>query len=129
MPVNLRYFICVVLTALVLSGCYNTPVRHLASDAALIKVGESTRNDVLTYLGEPDEQFILKDGEERWLYTEFEHSMVKDAPYVGKYFGEPDYGTVTVKIQNDIVTECVYDGWEYNSDDWADDFDWQEKKQ
>lgn len=128
MVVHLKYLVCVVFTVLALSSCYNTPVRHLASDAALIEIGKSNRNDVRTYLGEPDEQIILDNGEERWLYTEFEDSMVKDAPYVGKYFGEHDYGTVTVTIKNDIVTECIYDAWEYDSDDWADDFKWQENK-
>ena len=46
-----------VLTLLAgISGCYINPVRHLASDAALLKVGESTKEDVLVFLGEPDEQ-------------------------------------------------------------------------
>lgn len=123
-----RYVICGLLTVFTLSGCYNTPVRHLASDSAMIKVGESKRNDVLTYLGEPDEQVILGNGVEKWMYKEYEHSMVKKAPMVGKYFGKPDYGTVAVTITNDLVTDITYGAWESDSGDWADDFSWQKKK-
>lgn len=124
---RLRYVLCILVALTALAGCYK-PVRHLASDAVLIKVGESNRNDVLTYLGEPDEQVILGNGVERWLYREYEHNLVKEAPVVGKYFGKPDYGTVTVTITGDVVTECVYGGWESDSRDWQDDFGWQEEK-
>jgi hypothetical protein len=127
MSVISRSLICVVLVAFTLTGCYTTPVRHLASDAALIKVGESKRNDVLIYLGEPDERIVLGDGEEKWLYKEYEHSMVKEAPLVGKYFGKPNYGTLAVTLKNEIVTGCAYGAWESDDDAWKDDFGWQEK--
>jgi hypothetical protein len=48
------YFLIGLTLLLLLSGCYSKPVRHLASDASLIKAGESTRIDVLQYLGEPN---------------------------------------------------------------------------
>jgi len=123
-----RHIVCVLFAVTVLAGCYGKPVRHLASDAALIKVGESNRNDVLTYLGEPDEQVVLGGGAEQWVYREYEDNIVKNAPLVGKYFGKPDYGTVTLKIQDNVVTECTYGSWESDSRDWEDDFDWQEDK-
>lgn len=126
MPAMFRWLVCLVLAAFALAGCYNTPVRHLASDAALIKVGESGPDDVLTYLGEPDEQTVLAAGVEKWVYTEYEKSMVKDAPLVGKYFGEPNYGTLTVIMKKGVVVECVYGAWEDSDRDWADDFKWQE---
>jgi len=128
MPVICRLLFCILLSLFTLAGCYNTPVRHLASDAILIKVGESKRNDVLTYLGEPDDQIILGNGEEKWVYREYENSIVKEAPVVGKYFGEPDYGTVTVIIKDNVVTDCTYGGWESDDRGWANDFDWQEEK-
>lgn len=129
MPAIFRYLMCVLLTVFAISGCYNTPVRHLASDVALIKIGESDRNDVLTFLGEPDKQIVLGKGVEKWVFTEYERSPVKNAPVVGKYFGEPDYGTVTVIIKNDVVVDCVYGAREDDDKSWADDFDWQEKQQ
>jgi hypothetical protein len=129
MPAIFRCILCVFLTAFAVSGCYNKPVRHLASDAALIKIGESGRSDVLTFLGEPDEQVVLGGGVEKWIFTEYENSAFKNAPVVGKYFGEPDYGTVTVILKDDVVVECLYGAWEYDSQSWTDDFKWQETQQ
>ncbi|MFV0436270.1 MAG: hypothetical protein ACK5PS_02600 [Desulfopila sp.] len=126
MSVILRHVVWALLTVTALTGCYNTPVRHLASDAALIRVGESTRTDVLTYLGEPDEQDVLGKGTEKWIYREYERSVVKDAPLVGKYFGKPDWNQVTVILTDNVVTECTYGAWESENDAWADDFGWQE---
>ena len=128
MTVMCRSAVTVLFALFFLAGCYNTPVRHLASDAALIKVGESGRNDVLTFLGEPDEQIILGDNMEKWVFTEYENSMVKNAPVVGKYFGEPNYGVVTVVIKDDVVVDCDYSAWEHDDDSWTDDFEWQEKR-
>lgn len=129
MPSMFRWLICVVFTAFLLTGCYNKPVRHLASDVALLKIGESGRDDVLTFLGEPDEQIVLKDGVEKWVFTEYEKSALKEAPVVGKYFGKPNYGKVTVILKNNIVVDCIYGAWKHNDNAWADDFDWQEKQQ
>lgn len=123
-----RLLIPILLATFALSGCYNKPVRHLASDAALIQVGVSHREDVLTYLGEPDEQIVLDDGVEKWVYTEYERSALKNAPMVGKYFGEPNSGTVIVLIKGNEVTECRY-GAQLQDSSWANDFDWQKTQQ
>ena len=53
-----------------LAGCYSKPVRHLASDASLVRAGESTREDVLRYLGEPDGRRTVAPGVEEYLYHE-----------------------------------------------------------
>ena len=126
MSLVLRNLIWVMLISLVVAGCYSKPVRHLASDAALIKPGESTREDVLTFLGEPDEQEILGEGVEKWVFREYESSMLKGTPVVGKYFGAPDYGTVTVILKNNIVAKCLYGAYDDEEFDWAHDFGWQE---
>lgn len=129
MSLVLRNLVCLLFVSLVITGCYNKPVRHLASDAALIKVGESSREDVLTYLGEPDEQVIVGEGVEKWVFREYETSVLKSTPVVGKYFGPPNYGTVTVFIKDDIVAKCVYGAYDHEELDWADDFGWQENAQ
>ena len=123
-----RRFVCAAAIVAALGGCYGKPVRHLASDAVLIKVGESNTKDVLTYLGEPDEQVVVAEGVETWTYREYENSMVKKAPLVGKYFGKPDYGTVTLTLTGGVVTDCIYGAWDAEGQSWASDFDWQEEK-
>ncbi len=116
------------LLVFLLAGCYNTPVRHLASDVGLLKIGESSRDDVLTYLGQPDKQIVLNDGTEKWLFKEYESSLAKSTPIVNKYFGPKDYGSVVVILKNDVVVDCIFDAYDHDEMDWADDFKWQEKK-
>ena len=69
MAPTMRFLSC-LLVLFFLSGCADKPVRHLASDASLVIVGTSTRNDVLTFLGDPDEQQIDSPSVERWVYFE-----------------------------------------------------------
>lgn len=128
MPAMFRLLISILLATFTLSGCYNKPVRHLASDAALIQVGISGQEDVLTYLGEPDEQIVLESGVEKWVYTEYERSALKTAPVVGKYFGPLSSGTVIVVLKDDVVTECKY-GAQLQDSSWTNDFDWQKTPQ
>ena len=128
MAFNLRIMVILLAAVFVLTGCYNKPVRHLASDAALLKIGESSSEDVLIYLGDPDEQKSLAGGVEKWLYKKKDMNFFERIPYAGKYIGAPEYSQVVVTIANGIVTDCTF----YQSDeddlDWADDYSWQEKK-
>ena len=127
MPTFLRIILSLfLLTAL--SGCYNTPVRHLASDVVLIDVGTSSRSDVLIYLGEPDEQVIVGDGVERWLYRDEVKTLLEDTPWVGKYAGTPEDVQVVVVLENDVVTECVFSDVDKDDLAWQDDFKWQENE-
>lgn len=122
-----KKFILVLLLSFALGGCFNRPVRHLASDASLLKAGVSTREDALAYLGEPDQQIELGHGIEKWVYTSVERSMLKSTPVVGKYFGKPNRGMITVILKNDKVAKCVYGAYDSNALDWTKDFDWEEK--
>ncbi|MGW8192984.1 MAG: hypothetical protein ACWGOX_01850 [Desulforhopalus sp.] len=111
------------------SGCYTTPVRHLASDVALLNVGKSTQQDVLVFLGEPDEQQVVGGGVERWFYENEDQTVLEKTPYVGKYFGSPEYNRVVVTLTNGIVTDCTFLSTDADDYDWADDFSWQEREE
>ena len=128
MAFNLRIMLFLLAAVFALSGCYNKPVRHLASDAALLKTGESSSEDVLVYLGDPDEQKSLADGVEKWLYKKKEMSFFERIPYAGKYIGAPEYSQVVVTIANGIVTDVTFFQSDEDDLDWADDYSWQEKK-
>ena len=124
-----RCSMILLVAAFLLGGCYHTPVRNLASDAVLIKPGQSTRNDVLTFLGEPDEQQTVGEGVEKWLYREEQSSSLERAPLVGKYFGKPGYGRVVVTLKGDTVVDITYDAHDDDEEGWADDYSWQEGKE
>ncbi len=83
MTFTFRFFLILLAASLALSGCYNKPVRHLASDAALLKIGKSSSEDVLIYMGDPDEQKVLADGVEKWLYKKEQRTFFEKIPYVG----------------------------------------------
>lgn len=95
---------CLVLPA----GCSYKPVRHLASDAALIKAGESTRKDVLRYLGEPDNRRAVAPGVEEYVYTEEQKSEIANLPWVGRMIDARSQETVIVTLNGEQVARCEF---------------------
>ncbi len=124
-----RLFCCVLLL-IGLGACHNKPVRHLVSDVALIEAGLSSREDVLIYLGEPDAVSGGENGVERWLYTdELHQSVFTEAPYIGKYIGQPEIVKVVVVLRGDMVEDCIFSSSDEDDLDWTDDFDWQNSEE
>lgn len=116
-----------LVMTLCVSGCYITPVRHLAADVALLKVGESTQEDVLIYLGDPDEQVDMGGGVVRWIYSEEKQTLMEKTPWIGKRIGSPEYRQVVVTLTNGIVSATSYTSSDEDDLDWADDYSWQKK--
>lgn len=128
MPFRRTITLLLLALLLICSGCYMTPVRHLAADVALLTVGESTQEEVLIYLGEPDEQVDLGDGVVKWIYKETDQTLLERTPYFGKHIGSPEYRQVVVTLTNGIVTDTFYSASDEDDMDWADDYSWQKKK-
>lgn len=130
LQINLRLLglITLVTTLITISGCYTTPVRHLGADVSLLKIGESTAEDVLIFLGPPDQQQEQGEGVEKWLYKDKDMSLIEKTPLVGKRLGAPEYTQVVVTITNNIVTGVVYSASDDDDLDWADDYSWQVQK-
>jgi len=109
---NNKWFSMAVALCFVLfigmAGCAKKNVRHLASDVCLITPEVSTKEQVLTYLGQPDEQYEMVDGSETWFYHEAKKSLLNNTPYIGDRLGEKKYETVKVTFAGDIVQTCVY---------------------
>lgn len=125
MPSFRRCCLIFLATALLLGGCYHHPVRNLASDVLLIKVGQSTGDDVLTYLGEPDEQKVVDKGVEQWTYREKSATIMEKTPVVGRYLGDPAVGEVIVTLKDNVVVDSRYQARDADEDSWKDDFPWQ----
>ena len=127
MAVKLRILFLALMLAVGVSGCYVKPVRHLASDAALLKVGESTKEEVLIFLGEPDEHREVGEGVEQWVYRDKKMSFLEKTPLVGKRIGAPEYQTLVVILRNSIVVDCVYSSSDEDETKWTKNFSWQKK--
>lgn len=118
-----------VLLLFLLAGCGSTPASNLASDAGLIKEGVSTKNDVLTYLGDPSAQQTLSSRSERWVYYQEYRSNFRRVPWVGDSLGSEGYDRIVVSFTDDVVSDIVYSAYDSKDDDWADDFSWQNNQQ
>ena len=100
----MRLIILGLTLLLAVGGCYNKPVRHLASDASLIKAGESTRKDVLQYLGEPDGHRNVGPGVEEFMYHEDKRTLIQRQPLVGSMLNAEGYETLIITLTGDLVT-------------------------
>lgn len=91
-----------------LAGCAKKNVRHLASDVCLVTPEQTTKEQVLTYLGQPDSQYEMADGGETWIYYELKKDTLSKTPYLGEKIGDKKYETVKVTFSGDIVRTCIY---------------------
>ena len=129
MPSPRRYCILLLAALVLLAGCVDRPVRHLASDASLITIGKSTRNDVLTYLGEPDSERMVSADTKQWVYFEEDRAQLQRAPLVGKAFNPDGYGMILITFKGDLVVDCRYSSYDKDEFNWARGYSWQDVKE
>ena len=105
------YVIAVALCVAIfmgMAGCAKKNVRHLASDVCLVTPDRTTKEQVLTYLGQPDEQYEMVEGGETWIYYDVKKSALRDTPYVGEKLGDKKYEMVKVTFMGDTVQTSAY---------------------
>lgn len=120
-----RMMITVFALLIVLSGCSYKPVRHLASDAALIKAGKSTREDVLRYLGEPDSRRTVGPDEEEYLYAENRKGALGSMPLFGKLVDPASQELVIVTLKGGLVSTCEFRLLRKDDRAWQTDAEWE----
>ena len=123
------FVLSVALLALSMAGCSGTPTRHLASDVSMIKVGQTSRQDVLQLMGDPDSKRMVSDDTEEWVYYEEARATMQDTPLVGGAFDPDGYSMVVITLSGNTVTTCRYSGFEDDEFDWQDDYSWQETEE
>ncbi|ADW16820.1 hypothetical protein Despr_0644 [Desulfobulbus propionicus DSM 2032] len=120
-------FIC-LLAFLVLAGCSTKQVRHLASDASLIKPGQSTVKDVQKYLGEPDSRREVSPGVSEFVYYEDRPGLFGNTPILGSMTGPSGYEMIVFTIEHDMVTSSEFRNFNESDRKWAEDYTWEEVK-
>ena len=118
--------VSLLFLALFVAGCSGTPTRHLVSDVCMIQAGQSTREDVVVLMGEPDSKRMVTAETEEWTYYEEDRSMLQDTPLVGGAFNADGYNMVVITLSGDMVATCNYRGYDDDEFDWQDDYSWQE---
>ncbi len=104
-----------------IAGCSSKPVRHLASDAALIKTGESVRQDVERYLGQPDSRRTLSPGVEEYIYYQERKGMFGDMLLIGGWIDPESYEMIRVTLDDGVVSGCDFLIRKEDDMDWAED--------
>ena len=116
------------LALFMLSGCYSKQVRHLASDAALIKPGQSSVKDVQKYLGEPNGRREISPGVSEYVYYEDRPGFFGNMPVLGPMAGPGGYEMIVVTIEKDMVSNCEFRNFNESDRKWVEDFTWEEVK-
>jgi len=124
----MRSALLFVLTLFVLSGCTSTPVRHLASDAVLIKPGQTTAKEVQKYLGEPNGRREVAPGVTEYVYHADLPGPFGKLPVVGAMSGPAGYEMIIVTLKNDLVTNCEFRNFNTSDRKWMEDYTWEEVK-
>ena len=95
---------------LFVAGCggKTTHIRQLSSDVCLVMPDSTTRQEVISFLGEPDRKIIKGDNLETWLFLDVRKSLSRKMPLVGEKLGHETYETVTVTFEADLVRTCFY---------------------
>jgi hypothetical protein len=119
-------FLSIVCLALFMAGCSGTPTRHLVSDVCMIKAGQTSRQEVLALMGDPDSKRMVTPETEEWTYYEEDRATLQDAPLVGGSFDPDGYNMVVITLSGNTVASCRYSGYDDDEFDWADDYSWQE---
>lgn len=115
-----------LLPILGLGGCSSVPTRHLVSDVAMIKAGDTSRQELLDLMGEPDSKRMLDADTEEWIYYQEDRATLQDTPLIGDVFDPDGYSMVMITFSGDVVKTCRYRGHDEDEFDWQGDYSWQE---
>jgi hypothetical protein len=124
----MRSTLCVLfLGLLLLGGCHSKQVRHLASDAALIKPGQTTVKEIQKYLGEPDGRREVAPGVSEFVYFENRPGFFANMPVLGSMTGPSGYEMIIVTIDNDVAANCEFRTFNQADRKWMEDFTWDQE--
>jgi hypothetical protein len=103
-----RFIFSILAVLLFLVGCSSKPIRHLASDAALVEPGKSTRQDVVRYLGQPDRHRSLSPGVDEYVYYNERKGFFGNLLFVGNLIDPDSYEMIQITLDGDMVTDCDF---------------------
>lgn len=124
--VYVRKLLIILAILLALSGCQSKQVRHLASDASLIKPGQTTRDEVKRYLGEPNGHRSISPGVEEYVYYEDLPGFMGHTPVISSWVDAAGYEMIIITLKDDLVTNCEFRTFSEADQEWVDDFTWED---
>ena len=109
----------ILLCLPLLAACSSKPVRHLASDAALIQPGVTTAAEVRQYLGEPQTVRELGPDAREYLYTENVETFWGKVPVANRVAPGGGHETLSVTLEGDVVRGVVFRKFNEKDPDWV----------
>uniref|UniRef100_A0A7V5XH92 Lipoprotein SmpA/OmlA domain-containing protein n=1 Tax=Thermodesulfobacterium geofontis TaxID=1295609 RepID=A0A7V5XH92_9BACT len=104
----LKKLIFYVGFTLFVCGCATKPGPNLASKAALIRPQQTTKAEVLHFLGPPVQIFTFPDGKEEWYYYYRVRNFWENVPVVKNYKGEDYTEVLKITIKGEEIIDCTY---------------------
>ena len=109
-----------------LVACSSTPVRHLASDAALIRPGETTLSELHQFLGEPKGVREVSPGVKEYVYSEDLKNFWDKMPVLDRMLGAEGYEMLIVTVKDDVAQKAVFRNFSEKDSAWVRDYTWEE---
>jgi hypothetical protein len=107
-PLLLKRLMLVLLLALALAACQRQPVRHFSSDVSLLLPGSTTKEEVLSYWGAPEQRQFDSQKGETWIYYQVNKSFLRKTPLLGGKMGREQYDVALIAFQGEVVRSCTY---------------------
>jgi outer membrane protein assembly factor BamE (lipoprotein component of BamABCDE complex) len=104
----LKKLIFCISFVIIIYGCATKPGPNLASKAALIHPKQTTKAEVLQFLGPPVQIFTFPDGKEEWYYYYRVRNFWEKVPVVKEYKGEDYTEVLKITIKGEEVIDCTY---------------------
>lgn len=106
---RLTEVITIISLGLCLTGCAATAqTKHLSSDVCLVMPESTTKAEVLSFLGDPDQKKTSPDGDETWYYHKENKDFIRTVPLIGEKLGTLNYETVAISFMGNKVRTCIY---------------------
>jgi len=106
---RLSTVLTIISLGLCLTGCAaTTQTKHLSSDVCLVMPESTTKAEVLSFLGEPDQKTTSQGEDETWIYYKEHKDFIRKMPLIGEQLGTLNYETVAITFIGNKVRTCIY---------------------
>jgi len=102
------FYLSFMVVLFLLSACSGTPVKYYASDACLVKRGETTKKDIMALFGQPNSVETRPDGSECWYYSNVKKDLMGKIPYLGEKLSKKEIETIKIEFTGEVVSNCYY---------------------
>ncbi|MFZ5994015.1 MAG: hypothetical protein ACOYU4_03370 [Thermodesulfobacteriota bacterium] len=102
------FYLSFMIVLFLLLACSGPSVKYYASDACLVKKGETTKKDIMALFGRPSSVENRPDGSECWYYNNEKKDLMGKIPYLGEKLSKKEIETIKIEFAGEVVSNCYY---------------------